>query len=133
MARKQATQEPEAEEGGLRSQMWKHQLFVAWLKREHGVNLEQEDAASVIAWFAAKRNEFRKSEDYINAVNAHTEARDAAKAERAEARASKPKAEKAVKKTAKKAPAKKATGPTKTAKRGARKAAAAAAEDSPFA
>lgn len=136
MARKQAEEEVEAE-GGLRSQMWKHEAFVEWLGEAYNVDLDTLSAAEVIAWFAAKRNEWRKTPGYRGLVNSHkAEAAEAAaeraaarKAAAAEKKAAAP-AKKATKATAKAAPAK-ATKATKKAP--AKKATkATATEENPF-
>lgn len=124
-----------AEESELRSQMYKHELFVEWAG-ENGVDLNSKSAAEVIAYFAAKRNDFRKSDTYLNGVEAHKGEAEAAKAERAAMRAANAKEAKPAKaakatKAAKKAPAKKAA-PAKATRKGARAAAAAASDDSPF-
>jgi len=98
--------------------MWLHEGFVAWAKSE-GTDLNKLTAAEVIAFFAAKRNEFRASSFYDKLLKDNGTARKGT---------AKPKA--ATKKAAaapKKAPAKKA------AKKAApRKGAKPAAEENLF-
>jgi hypothetical protein len=68
------------EEAASRSQMEKHEAFVEWYGSEYGVDLNECSAPDIIAAFAAKRNEFRRSEGYLEQWG--PEAREAAKAER---------------------------------------------------
>lgn len=129
---KQAQTEEAAE---LRSQMWKHELFVEWAASE-GVDLSAQSAAEVIAYFAARRNAFRATDLYRKAVENHRGEAEAAKAQRAELRAKAAKEAKATK-AATKAPAKatkqaaKAPAKKTAAKRGG-KTAATSTDDSPF-
>lgn len=134
------------EEGGLRSQMYKHEAMVGWINEQDGVDLDTLSAAEIIAYAFARRVAWRKSDVYEALVAGHAgvvaqekaerkAAREAAAKEKAEARA-KEKAEKAAaaekatpaKAAAAKAPAKKATAAKKAAPA---KKAAKATED-PF-
>lgn len=106
------------EEGGLRSRMYLHEAFVEWANEEYGIDLDSLSAAEIIAWFAAKRNTWRKDEtsNYLATLDQHAsekEDRDAARAAAREAAAA-AKPEK-TKKATKKATAKKAGGATKKA------------------
>jgi len=148
---KAATQEVEEteEEGGLRSQMFKHEGQVAFINEQYGIDLDELSAAEILAYGYATRVAWRKTDTYRELVESHKaeaseaaaaakaereaarEARAAAKAEAAAAKAAAPAApaQKATKATAaKKAPAK-AAAPTK-ATRATKKASASA--DSPF-
>lgn len=78
-----AAEEKEAPAPGERSQMAKHEAFVEWYEDTYEENLGKLSPAEVIARFAAKRNEFRKSEGYLEQWG--PEAREAAKAEKAKA------------------------------------------------
>jgi hypothetical protein len=112
--------EQEAPRRGARSHMAKHEAFVEWYADTTGVDLAEKTPAEVIAAFAARRNEFRRSDSYQNqwskdqlaARKAEREAaKAAAKAERdaakAAAAAEKPEGEAATprKRTARKAKA----------------------------
>lgn len=122
------------DEGGLRSQVWRHEAFVEWCNEQYDLNLDSLSAAEIIAWFAAKRNEFRKTDFYTETVAEHAAQVEAEKEAKAEARAA-AKAEKgdkpAKKASAKKATAKKATKATKTVKKAVKKA-SKASDDNPF-
>ncbi len=143
---KAAVQEPEVEEeeGGLRSQMFKHEAQVEWINGEYGINLDELSAAEIIAYAYATRVAWRKTDTYRGLVDARKveaaseaaakkAAREAAAAAKAAAKAAEPAAapaQKATKATAaKKAPAK-AAAPTKATR--AKKAAPAASGDNPF-
>ena len=108
----------------LRSQMYKHELFVEWMEEEYGVDLEKEAAATVIAWFAAKRNEFRKSATYEAGVEEHKKEAEAERKRKAAERAEREKAAKAAegdgKSKAKGKSTKAAKSTKKTAKRASR-------------
>lgn len=95
------TIEEETQGSGLRSRMYLHEGFVQWYLDEYDIDLEEASAAEVIAHFAARRNEFRKSEFYVNMIAEHVEAQEAEKAERAQAREA-AKAERAAAKAAEK-------------------------------
>lgn len=130
-------EEAEAQEGGLRSQMYKHEAMVEWVNEQYGVDLDTLSAAEVIAYAFASRVEWRKSDEYKGVVEAHAEEAAAAKEEKAKARAAKAAEAKAEKASAKKEAApKKAAKATKAAKKTAKKATkaskAAATEDNPF-
>jgi membrane protein involved in colicin uptake len=134
------------EEGGLRSQMYKHEAMVGWINEQDGVDLDSLSAAEIIAYAFARRVAWRKSDEYKTLVAGRSEvvaqekaekkaAREALAKEKAEAKAAEKaaKAEAAAKATpakaaAAKAPAKKAT-PAKKAP--AAKKAAKGTED-PF-
>lgn len=141
-------EEVEAEEGGLRSQLWKHEAMVEWINEAEGVDLDTLSAAEVIAYAFARRVAWRQSDTYRELVAEHAtniEAEREAKAqERAEAKAAKD-AEKAAAKaaeaakadTAKSTPAaKKAASTTKPVAKATKKATKATAKagsgDSPF-
>lgn len=141
--------EVQEEEGGLRSQMWKHEAMVSWLNEQEGVDLDTLSAAEIIAYAFARRVEWRKSDTYRNLVASHaTEAeaaREAKAAERAEAAAARKaakEAEAAEKAAAKetdaapsKAAAKKAAAaakPVAKAAKATKKGTAASEDDSPF-
>jgi hypothetical protein len=128
---------------GRGSQMWKHQDAVNWLTEQGHIN-PQSSQAEVIAAFAARRNEYRRTDRYRSLVDNHAETagaeREAAKAAKAaerqaakEAKAAEKAAQPAKATRASKAAATEAApaAPAK-AKRGARKAAAAASEENPF-
>lgn len=136
-----ADEEVQEEEGGLRSQMWKHEAMVEWINSEEEVDLDTLSAAEVIAYAFARRVAWRKSEVYQNLVAerqtaaeaekaAKAEAREAAAAARAEekAAAKAAKAEKAEKGAAPAKAAKKATKATKATKKGA----ASGGDENPF-
>jgi hypothetical protein len=78
-----AEEEATAPEPGERSQMEKHEAFVEWFEEEYEQDLSKMGPAEVIARFAAKRNEFRKSEGYLEQWG--PEAREAAKAQKEKA------------------------------------------------
>jgi len=136
--------EPEVEEeGGLRSQMFKHEAQVDFINGKYGIDLDTMSAAEIIAYAYATRVEWRKTDTYRNLVEsrkgeaaaeaaakkaAAAAAREAKAAAKATEAAAAP-AQKATKAAAtKKAPAK-AAAPTK-ATRATKKAAASA--DNPF-
>lgn len=148
---KTAPAEPEVEEeGGLRSQMFKHEAQVEYINEEYGVDLDTLSAAEIIAYAYATRVAWRKTDTYRNLVEAHkgeaaAEAaakkaeREAAAKARAEAKAAKAAeaaaapaapAQKATKATAAKK-AQKAAAPTK-ATRATKASKAAASGDNPF-
>lgn len=112
----ETTTEETAEEAASRSQMEKHEAFVEWYDSTYGGSLADLSPAEVIAAFAAKRNEFRRSEGYLSQWG--PEAREARKAERAaerEAKAAERAAAKAEKEKAKAEKAKAAEKATKKA------------------
>lgn len=123
--------EAETDEPTTRSQMEKHQGFVDWYNANYGQDLNECDAATVIAEFARLRNTYRKSQDYLSkfgpaAREAAREEREAAKEkarqEREAARVAKAEAAKAAKEAAE-AAGEGEEGETKPArKRAARKA-----------
>lgn len=81
------TEETETAEVGARSQMERHEAFVEWFNTEYGEDLNTCDAASIIAKFAAKRNEFRRSKFYLDQWGPAARAkRDAAAAKEAAAK-----------------------------------------------
>lgn len=139
------------EEGGLRSQMWKHEAMVEWINDQDEVDLDTLSAADVIAYAFARRVAWRQSDVYKSLVAGRAEIVEAEKAERAKARdeakeakaaeRAEAKAKKDAEAKAKAAEAEKGKEPTKAAK--ATKATkatkkttggkgAAASEDSPF-
>ena len=114
----------------LRSQMWKHEDFVEWATEE-GYLTSKMSQAQTIAVFAAKRNEYRRTDRYRSMVESHREDAAEAKAEAAAARKAanaekKAAAEKAAPKE-KAAPAKAAAKKTTAAKRGGK-----STEENPF-
>lgn len=114
------TVEAEAtEEGGLRSQMWKHEAMVEWLNEQNEIDLNEMSAAEIIAYAFAQRVAWRKSDVYRNLVAGRAEAVEAERAEaakaREEAKAAKA-AEKAAAKAEKEAKAAEAAKGTETAK-----------------
>lgn len=117
----------ETEETPMRSQMWKHEDFVEWATEE-GYLDPKADQASTIAVFAAKRNEYRKTDRYRDLVESHREEAAEAKAAAAKERKEKAAAAKAEKAETKKAPAKK----TAAKKTTARKRKASTEEENPF-
>lgn len=141
-----AVEEVVEEEAGLRSQMWKHEAMVDWINANDGVDLEQENAATIIAYAFARRNQWRRSEEYLALVEDHkaeaiaeAQARaEAREAERAAREAEKAAEAEAEEKSAKPAKATKATAPkaTKTPAKATKATKAAktkvAAGDSPF-
>lgn len=146
---KAAVQEPEVEEeGGLRSQMFKHEAQVEWINEEYGINLDELSAADIIAYAYATRVAWRKTDTYRGLVAerkteaaseaaAKKAAREAAAAAKAAAKAAEAAAapaapaQKATKAAAtKKAPAK-AAAPAK-ATRATKASKAAASGDNPF-
>lgn len=82
----------EAEARELRSQMFKHEDIFEWLI-EKGLVTEDSTGPEIIAAFAARRNEYRRTSRYQALVAAHNDGkadRDAAAlAERAAAKAAK--------------------------------------------
>ena len=143
MAKAAAVETEVEEEGGLRSQMWKHEAMVDWINANDGVDLDTLSAADIIAYAFARRVEWRKSDTYRSLVEEYRQsaaeesaqrkaAAAAAKAERDAAKAAEAKATpapaKATKTAAKKAAATKATPAPKKATR----AKSAASDDSPF-
>lgn len=114
-------EEEVSEEGGLRSQMWKHSAMVDFINKRDDVDLDTMTAAEIIAYAFARRVEWRQSETYQEIVEAHKATAQEEKAAKAEARAAaaaakaaEKEAEKATKaEKAEKAPAK-ATKATKT-------------------
>lgn len=119
----------ETEETPMRSQMWKHEDFVEWATEEEYLD-PKADQATTIAVFAAKRNEYRRTERYRDLVEEHRESAAEAKQAAAAERKAKKEAEKAKEKpaAAKKAPAKKTAAKKTTSKRRG----AAASEENPF-
>lgn len=138
----------EAEEGGVRSQMWKHEAMVEWVNSESNVDLDAMSAAEVIAYAFAKRVAWRKSDTYRTLVDGHSEsvaeakaaeklARDEERAAKAEVKAAEKAAADAA--AAEKAEPQKATKATKAApvtptpaKTTTRKGKAASTAESPF-
>ena len=117
----------EGESAGLRSQMWKHEDIVEWLT-ELGIIDERSTQAEVIAAFAAKRNEYRRTDRYRALVDNHAEALSAEREERAAERAAAKEAkaaERAAAKEAKAAEASESEAPKKASpkKASAKKAA----------
>jgi len=111
----------EGESAGLRSQMWKHEDIVEWLT-ELGIIDERSTQAEVIAAFAAKRNEYRRTDRYRALVDNHAAERAAAKEAKAAERAAAKEA-----KAAERAAAKEA----KAAERAAAKEAEASESEAP--
>lgn len=126
--------ETETTEGGLRSQMWKHDAMVEWINETEGVTLDEMTAGEIIAYAFAKRVAWRNSDTYQDLVTSHkaeaAEAAEARKAER-EAAAEKRKAEKAAAKAAADAEAEKAEKTTAKATKTPAKATAAKATKTP--
>lgn len=115
--------EETTEEGGLRSQMWKHTAMVDFINERDGVTLDELSAADIIAYAFARRVEWRQSDTYRELVESHKATAQEEKAAKAEARAAAAAAKKAEQEAAKaakaeaaeKAPAAaKATKATKT-------------------
>jgi len=94
----------EGESAGLRSQMWKHEDIPEWLT-ELGIIDERSTQAEVIAAFAAKRNEYRRTDRYRALVDNHAEALSAEREERAAERAAAKEAKAAERAAAKEAKA----------------------------
>jgi hypothetical protein len=119
--------------------MWKHQDAVNWLT-DQGLITPKSSHAEVIAAFAANRNRYRKSEQYLGLVGSHAETAAAEKAAAKEARAAERAAAKAAADAAKPAkeakPAKAAAAPakatTKATKAPAKAASKASKSESPF-
>lgn len=139
----------EEEEGGLRSQLFKHEAQAEWINGEYGIDLDELPASEIIAYAYATRVAWRKTDTYKELVSEHkgaaAEAAETKKiaaaakaAEKAAAKAEAAAAKEAV--TEAPAPAKKATKATATkatpapqkATRARKGTAAAAAADSPF-
>lgn len=115
-------EEEVTEEGGLRSQMYKHEGQVAFINEKYDINLDELSAAEIIAYAYATRVEWRKTDTYKELISSHAEEaekeREAKALARAEAAAAK-KAEKeaeAAAKAEKAAAAEKAPAATKAAK-----------------
>lgn len=116
----------------VRAQMWVHEGFVEWAK-DQGVDLTKKSPAEVIAWFAARRNAYRKTEFYRDLKSGQAANREAERAARAAAAAAKKAAAPAKKAAAKKAPAKKAAVKAPAKRAPAKRATAAATtEENPF-
>ena len=134
---------------GQRSQEWLHLAHVEFIEAEYDIDLNKLPANEVIAIAFATRRDYRASEIYSDAKEAHAAevAKEAAKAEREAAReereaarakakeekeAAKAKAEKTAEK-ATKGTAKKATAASKKSAASRRRAKEAEAEDAdPF-
>jgi hypothetical protein len=127
---------PDTEERTSRSQMVKHEDAYNWLVEQGHINAKSS-GPEVIAAFAARRNEYRRTDRYRNLVDGIASSREAQAAERAQAREA-AKAEKAA--AAEKAKADKAAAakakPAKTAakatKATAKASKASASDDNPF-
>lgn len=144
MARKSKAAEVEVEEteevaGVSRSAMHIHEAMVEWLE-SNGYLTGDESTAEVVAVAFAKRNEWRKSEEYAEVKEEYASTREAEKEAKAAARAERAAAKAAAEeddeeeapkpKKGKKAAASKAA-PAK-AKKAKRKSKSADTDDDPF-
>lgn len=74
------------EEGGTRSQMYKHEGQVEFINEKYGIDLDQLTASEIIAYAYATRVEWRQSDTYKELVEAHKESAAAEAAEKKAAR-----------------------------------------------
>lgn len=75
----------ETVEAGSRSQMWKHEDAFDWLVSE-GHLTEDASGPEIIAAFAARRNEYRRTDRYKALVESHAAEAEEARQRRAEER-----------------------------------------------